>query len=83
MAGEKVAIKVTQYGDNDYEPVGVSVSIAGEEIGGGGIGGEPEDNCMVRDYSWIVPTLKRLAERLGGEVSIERAKENPDADEEG
>jgi hypothetical protein len=31
----------------------------------------PEDNSRGRDYSWIEPLLKQLAETLGAEVEIE------------
>ena len=34
-------------------------------------GGDPEDNSRNRDYRWVEPLLKKLAESLGAEVTIE------------
>lgn len=47
------------------------VLVDGVEIGGGSYGGEPEDNCRYRDYSWVEMLIKRLAETLDAKVLIE------------
>jgi hypothetical protein len=33
-------------------------------------GGQPEDNMRYRDYRWVEPLLKELAEKLGAKVTI-------------
>ena len=76
----KFTIKITNRGD-DYEPTSVQVLDGETDIGGGTIGGEPEDNCMVRDYRWIVPLLKKMAGHLGAEVEVVRCKSEKDEDE--
>jgi hypothetical protein len=50
----------------------VEVIVDGFLIGSGCYGGEPEDNSRGRDYSWVEPLLKALAEKLGAKVEFEK-----------
>lgn len=77
----KVTIRRVGGGEDGYEPVSIEVLVDGQLVGDGSIGGEPEDNCERRSYSWIRPLLVALAKKLGAEVSEERVAD-PD-DEEG
>lgn len=40
----------------------------GAEIARGSYGGEPEDNCVGRDYAWVRPVIAQIIRELGGEV---------------
>jgi len=42
----------------DETTVGVQLVVDGVAIDIGEFGGEPEDNCESRDYSWVVPMLE-------------------------
>lgn len=67
----KVEIKIAD--DAEMPGYGVSdiaIAVDGEPIAEGAVGGEAEDNCRVRDYRWIVPAMKALAERLGAAVEV-------------
>ena len=70
---KKVLIKsiTTENKYTDYRDE-VEVFINGKSLGRGVYGGEPEDNSRGRDYSWVEPLLKQLAEELGAEVEIEK-----------
>lgn len=52
-----------------YTVDAVHVYVDGELVGGGDFGGEPEDNCECRDYSWVRPLLRKLSERLGARLT--------------
>jgi len=64
----KTAVRDDGYAD-------VMVSVDGELIIEGWIGGEPEDNSYQRDYNWIDSSFKRLAEALGANVDFVVTKE--------
>ena len=57
---------------------GTEVLVDGVLIGQGSYGGEPEDNSRWRDYRWVEPLLKKLAEVLGASVEIERVTDVED-----
>lgn len=63
---------------NDRDLESVRVYVDGALIGEGWIGGEPEDNCRSRDYRWVEPLLRELANRLGAEAEIVSVVEPPD-----
>ena len=66
----KVEIKsITVYDKYGYHDE-TEVWLDGKLIGNGGYGGEPEDNYRSRDYDWVEPLLKSLAEQLGADVEI-------------
>lgn len=46
----------------------VEVIVDGDVVGAGTFGGEPEDNYEFRDYRWVIPLLKKMAERMGATV---------------
>lgn len=52
----------------DFEEVEVLVD--GETVGIGWYGGEPEDNCRGRTYSWVEGLLVKLAKSLGADVTV-------------
>lgn len=52
----------------------VSVSVDGVYVGGGSIGGEPEDNAEGRDYAWIRPLIESLSKALGADVETVTVK---------
>ena len=52
----------------------ISIRLNNELIADGVIGGEPEDNNFYRTYSWIIPSIKLLAEKLYAEVEIEEVE---------
>ena len=56
----------------------IEVELDGQEIGGGTFGGEPEDNTENRDYSWVTPLVKRLAQKLGADVETVGAEGEDD-----
>lgn len=62
--------------DQGFPYTYVNVLLDGTSIGGGGIGGEPEDATIGRDYSWIVPALKAVAESFGHPVEVEHVDEH-------
>ena len=69
---KKVLIKsITRADSWHHYSEEVEVFIDGKSLGVEMYGGEPEDNCRGRDYSWVEPLLKQLAELLGAEVEIE------------
>lgn len=70
---------VTTKGENGVS--GIRVEVDGENIGGGRIGGEPEDNCEYRDYSWIRPMVRALSLALGVKAEEEIIKEEDEDDE--
>jgi len=53
------------------EVVSIDVFLDGERIGCGNFGGDPEDNSFYRDYSWVLPLIKKLGEELGAEIEEE------------
>ena len=53
---------------DDFTRTEVYVMVDGENVGGGLIGGEPEDAMELRDYDWIRPMIEALAVKLGAEV---------------
>jgi len=74
MAAKKAKKVTIRVEDTDgYEPTSIEVLVDGKPIGDGSIGGEPEDNNIVRSYSWIVPLVHDLAKKLGAEVVEEKA----------
>jgi len=46
------------------------VYVDGNKIGEGYFQGEPEDRLRCRDFDWVTPLLKTLAESLGAKVEI-------------
>lgn len=46
----------------------IAVKVDGVLVGGGSMGGEPEDNTELRDYVWIRPLIETLAKALGADV---------------
>lgn len=61
-----------KYHDNDEVTV---VYVDNERLPfNGWYGGEPEDNLRSRNYSWVEPILRALAEKLGAEVEVKEAK---------
>jgi hypothetical protein len=73
MPNAKVTIAVETFGEYD-ERASVVVSVDGKRVGGGGMGGEPEDNTRCRDWSWVEPTLEALAKALGADVELTETK---------
>lgn len=66
-------VKITVNKDSEEPgdgPTGIVVEVDGKTLVEGAIGGEPEDNCIIRDYAWVVPALKAVAEKLGADVEI-------------
>ena len=57
------------------ESARIEVHAEGQKIATGHVGGEPEDNTIDRDYSWIVPALEGLAKKCGAEVEIVESSE--------
>lgn len=57
----KIKIVVEQLNDTDHS---LHLFVNDELIDVGHFGGEPEDNSYYRDYDWVVPAFKRLAEKL-------------------
>ena len=53
---------------------GLRLVVDGQVIDSGEFGGEPEDNCESRDYSWVKSMLVLLAKRLGADAEIERVE---------
>ncbi len=49
----------------------VAVEIDGVLHGPFYYGGEPEDNCRSRQYSWVEDLLHKMATALGAEVKLE------------
>mgnify|MGYP000497033514 CR=1 FL=1 len=68
----KIEIKVIGSGNDDDRDGWATIEVhAGDvKIADGHIGGEPEDNRIYRDYSWVVPMLETLAKKCGAEVEI-------------
>lgn len=48
----------------------LAVFIDGELVAFHAYGGEPEDNCRSRDYHWVEPLLRLVAERCGAAVKV-------------
>jgi hypothetical protein len=72
-------VTIEREGDEDgYQRARLTVKVDGVTVGGGGIGGEPEDNCERRDYSWIRPLIARLSKALGAEVETVAVKSEDD-----
>lgn len=71
MSGKpKVTIRsITTSGEYDDREK-TQVLVGNEKVGEGSYGGEPEDNMRSRDYRWVEPLLKKLAEALGAEVEV-------------
>lgn len=61
----EIRLSVEKWDDRGIE---LAVWVDGERVGGGVVGGEPEDNNIYRDYKWIVPLLHELSLRLGAAV---------------
>ena len=64
-----VEIKTVVVGDEGCADI--IICIDGTEEICESIGGEPEDNTYFRDYSWIVPSIKAICEKLGANVTTE------------
>lgn len=79
MSEHKVVIDWKPYEDGRGV---VNVTVNGTRVGGGGIGGEPEDNVRYRDYSWIEGTLSKLAKTLGASVEMTTSKSDDEDDDE-
>ena len=78
---EKKKVTIERMGTDAYERIGLTVKVDGVAVGYGSIGGgEPEDACEARDYRWIRPMIRALAEALGAEVETVQVKD-PDDDE--
>jgi hypothetical protein len=56
----------------------IRVEVDGVHVGGGSIGGEPEDNSIDRDYSWIEETIEALARKLGSQVEMVAGQKDAD-----
>jgi hypothetical protein len=76
MATHRVEIRVR----TDAEHSSITVLVDGEQVGGGYVGGEPEDNLICRDYAWIVPMIAALGKAIGADVSQD-LKEVEDVDD--
>lgn len=59
-----------KYDGRLYYSESLNLFVDGELIAEGYYGGEPEDNCRIRDYLWVEKALATLAEKLGAKVSI-------------
>jgi len=66
----KVIIDIEIEDNYDISQAMLSLSVDGRVIGSGCIGGEPEDNTLGRDYNWIAPLMKQLAQELGAKAEI-------------
>lgn len=55
---KKIMIKVWSMREDRAE---IEVHSEGVKIAEGAIGGEPEDNSIIRDYRWIVPAIEAVA----------------------
>jgi hypothetical protein len=77
MAAHRVEIRVRT--DSELHS-SIAVLVNGEQVGGGYVGGEPEDNSIHRDYAWIVPTMAALGKAIGADVSRD-LKEVEDVDD--
>jgi hypothetical protein len=75
-------VTIERMGGDSYEPVHITVKVDGVEVGNGGIGGEPEDNCEARDYRWVRPMIEKLAKALGAEVETVAVNDDEDEDED-
>jgi hypothetical protein len=64
--------EVSDYGDHYSTRVYVDDKLVGK----GSYGGEPEDNSIFRDYSWVPALLTDLATKLGAKVEQKRITEN-------
>lgn len=69
----KVTIEAITF-KSDYWPKReeTRILVDGNLIGQGFYGGEPEDNLKSRDYNWVEPLFKKLAESLGAAVEIKK-----------
>jgi len=52
------------------------VYVDDELVGQGSYGGEPEDNCLCRDYAWVPSLLTDLATKLGAKVERKEITRN-------
>ena len=65
---QKVIIDIEIEDNYDRPQATLNLSVDGDIIGSGCIGGEPEDNSLGRDYNWIAPLMIKLAEKLGADA---------------
>lgn len=73
-AKPRVTLKfIRSSGYMDYEAI--EVRLDDKVIATGNYGGEPEDNCRYRDYSWVETALTAVAESLGADVAVEEMEE--------
>lgn len=64
----KIKIVVQQIDDYRHS---FELHVNNQFVGSGNFGGEPEDNSYYRDYDWVVPAFKRLAEKLNVPFQLE------------
>ena len=77
----EVKIIVTRRGDYG-ERADIDVFVDGERVAGGHVGGEPEDNTVNRDYSWIAPAFKTLAGNLGALAIVDEVDKTGDEEDD-
>lgn len=74
---KKVEVVTTIIRDEEDPRARVEVFVDGARVVRGRIGGEPEDNSIVRDYDWVDTGFAALAKALGADVT-ERTVRNTD-----
>lgn len=66
---KKVTLKFTNWAsDWRLDWAELEIKVDGKYLGGGSYGGEAEDNCRSRDYSWVETVLRKLSIELGASV---------------
>jgi hypothetical protein len=60
----------------------VTVLADGTKIASGGIGGEPEDNSIHRDYAWVTRAISATAKACGAEVEVARVQSTDDDEDD-
>jgi hypothetical protein len=75
-------VRIESQKDADGTVQAVVVMVDGKHLALGSFGGEPEDNCESRDYDWVRPMLRQLAEALGATVECVNVKDPDDEDED-
>ena len=68
MATPKIKIEVQRRARYDQDSATVLVYADGKQIARGGVGGEPEDNSIDRDYDWITGAIAATAKACGADV---------------
>src|SRR6478736_6063943 len=80
-AGPRKSIEIVVKVDDEsggYQWANVAASCAGKLIADGRIGGEPEDNCIIRDYSWVPGAFEAIATACGATVTVKHVRVDGD-----